>query len=79
VELSRELAKKFGPAFPPSRLLALTPLELIALFTVERDANDLDAVAELHRVNHTVAAPKGRGPSAPSWLMPKVPRWRRAS
>jgi hypothetical protein len=61
----------------PADLFAWTPFELATLFT--RHVGDiasagLDRVAELHRVNHKVRAPKGLAPGVPSWLMPQVPR-----
>jgi hypothetical protein len=56
-------------------VLALTPFELMALFTRERgDGGRLDRVAELHRHNHALRAPKGTAPSTPRWLMRDVPR-----
>ena len=67
--ISATLFEKFGPAASPARVLALTPFELMALFT-ERPGADAatDPVAVLHRINHTVRAPKGLAPSAPPWL-----------
>lgn len=73
--LCRSLAEKFGPvAASPSRLLALTPFELLSLFFREPGASgdEIDRAAELHRVNHVIRA--GREPVVPGWLMPQVPR-----
>lgn len=73
--MSGKLFEKFGPAAAPSNLLALTPFELISLFTRSRDsADEVDRVSELHRINHEVR--KGLQPSVPNWLMPKVTRGR---
>ena len=73
-ELSGKLLERFGLAAAPGRILALTPFELIALFTRPRDdsGGDIDRLAELHRINHVVRA--GKPPVVPTWLMEKVPR-----
>ncbi len=70
--LAREQWKRFGR--PPAQLLALTPQELVALFAADGDGEPPDPLAELHRVNHVVRAPKGLPPVAPAWFAPEVPR-----
>lgn len=59
----------------PSVLLALTPFELLAVFTTAAGGDEIDPLAELAEHNRQRAA-KGLMPSVPSWLMPQVPRAR---
>lgn len=56
-------------------MLALTPFELLAVFTTAAGGAEIDPVDELARFNAARAA-KGEPPSVPSWLMPGVPRAR---
>lgn len=73
--MSAKLFEKFGPAASPGALLALSPLELMALFTRPRDGGEeFSGLTELRRINHEVRAPKGLPPVAPDWLCPEVPR-----
>lgn len=74
--MSREWWPKLGTLASPSALLAMTPLELMALFSQERDTDDgeRDQLAELRRVNHEVRAPKGLPPSVPFWLLKEAKR-----
>ncbi len=75
--MAERLFEKHGPPVRPAWLFELTPLEILAFFTRPAGAReDLDPVAELHRHNHRVRAPKGIAPSVPDWFLPKVPRAR---
>lgn len=69
-DISKKLYEQHG--LRPAAVFDMTPLELMALFSAERDdSEELDQVAELRRLNHEVRAPKGQRPSVPSWILPK--------
>jgi hypothetical protein len=56
---------------PPSWFDERTPRELLFLFGGGK-SDDLDPVAELHRLNHVVHT--GQPPVVPSWFLTRVPR-----